>query len=235
MPTFLILSQTFPADVGHGILGRLCETLEDPTTNNTPKHSSAFFTNTPVQVHTEAAQSLVNSLKDQDSAVVAKALGLARESDASHVYRIEHQWIRNVTLQRPGAALRALLSDEEIRDWLKKRLNDHKKCYMIVGYKSCSDGEIVDGILVQKGYRDEVRQRLGTMDVRYDWLGPNFVHNETVFALEVCEVWDAKEFEKIWLEEVEGSVKVGVEDMEVMLVPNGPTDSDMKSMTFITF
>lgn len=236
MPTFLILSQTFPADVGHGILGRLCETLENPTTKNTPKHSSVFFTDTPIQVHTEDARSIVDSLKDQDSAAVGQTLRLARESDASHIYRMEHQWIRSVTLQRPSAALRSLLSDEEIRHWLKQQLNDHKKCYMIVGYKSCSDGEVVDGVLVQKGYRDEIRQKLGgAVDVKYDWLGVNFVHNEIVFALEVCEVWDAKTFEKNWLEEVQGSEKVSVEDMEVILLPNGPTDSDMKSMTFVTF
>jgi hypothetical protein len=235
MPTFLILSQTFPADVGHGILGRLSETLEHPTTDNTPKHSSSFFTNTPIQVHTEGAQSLVNSLKDQDSSAVGQTLRLARESEGGHIYRMERQWVRSVTLQRPLPALRSLLSDEEIRDWLKKRLNDHKKCYMIVGYKSCSDGEIVNGALIQKGYRDEIKQKLGTIDVRYDWLGPNFVHDETVFALEVCEVWDAKEFEKIWLEEVKGSEKVSVEDMEVIFLPNGPMDSDIKSMTFVTF
>lgn len=233
MPTYLILHQTIPADVGHGILGRLCETLEQPTANNTPKHGHVFFANALIQVDTTDAHSLVNSLKDRDSVVVDDTLRLARESDASHIYSMEHQWIRSVTLERPGAALRSLLLDEEIRDWLEKKLNDHKKCYMIVGYKSCSDGEIVDGVLVQKGYRDEIRQKLGTMEVKYDWLGENFVHNETVFALEVCEVWDGKAYEEIWLEEEQGAEKVSVEDMEVVLLPNGPTDSDKKGMAFV--
>ena len=121
---------------------------------------------------------------------------------------------------------------------------------MIVAYKSSSDGEIVDGVLVQKGYRGEVKlpmrvtpggPRAVSTDANYEWLGQNFVHDESIFALEFVEVWDLK----TWTSERMGSgengnnkgeadsIKVG--GIEIMVREKKMSDSDARDLTLVKF
>src|SRR5271169_861343 len=200
MSPFVLFPQTtIAADVGHGILGRLCESMENPLSNCIPKHSFSFFATERVRVYTSDIPAMLASLTgDKNVSLVKDTLERVGQSERTHIYGTGHQWIRSVSLPRHRQALVSLLSDREVGQWAEDQFKKHGKCYMIVAYKSSSDGEIVDEVLVQQGYRGEVRlpmevtpggPRAVSTDANYEWLGQNFVHDEAILALEFVEVW----------------------------------------------
>jgi len=252
MSPFVLYPQTtIAADVGHGILGRLCESMENPSANCIPRHSFAFFATEPVHVYTSDVAAMLASLTgDKSVSIVKDTLERDRQSERTHIYGMGHQWIRTVSLPRHRQALVSLLSDREVREWAEDQLKKHGKCYMIVAYKSSSDGEIVDGVLVQKGYRGEVRLpmkvtpgglRAVSTDANYEWLGQNFVHDESIFALEFVELWDSKS----WTSERMGTGEVGdtkpegesvtVGGIEVMIREKKISDNDARKLILVKF
>jgi hypothetical protein len=250
-PFVLYPETTFAADVGHGILGRLCESMEDPSANSIPKHSFAFFATEPVHVYTSDVPAMLASLTgDKNVSLLKDTLERDRQSERTHIYGSGHQWIRTVSLPRHRQAVVSLLSDREVGQWAEDQFKKHGKCYMIVAYKSSSDGEIVDGVLVQKGYRGEVKlpmkvtpggPRAVSTEANYEWLGHNFVHDESIFALEFVEVWDSKTWtsERMGTGENEDnkaeaeSVKVG--GIEIVVREKKMSDSDAQDLTLVKF
>ena len=243
-PFVLFPKASIAADVGHGILGRLCESMENPLANCTPKHSSAFFATEPVYVFTSDVPATLASLADRKTVeIVRDTLEHDRRAERTHIYGMENQWLRTVSLPRHRQALSSLLLDDEIRAWAGDQFKKHGKCYMVVAYKSSSDGDVVDGVLVQKGYRGEVRvpvktypggRRSAGTEVNYEWLGENFVHDEFIFALEFVDIWDSKAWEMQNVEDKEAeSVKVG--DLEVKMRGKKVTDNDARDLNLVKF
>jgi len=247
MSPFVLFPQTgITADVSHGILGRLCDSIENPSENCVPKHSSAFYATQPVHVYISDVPAVLASLTDDKSvSIVKEILERDRQSERTHIYGTSHQWIRTVSLPRHRQAISSLLSDHEITTWIEDQFRKNGKCYLIVAYKSSSDGDLIGEELVQKGYRREVRvpmkvtpggPRAVSMDVDYEWLGQNFVHDELVFALEFVEIWDSKAWnsEQMKGDESDGEV-IRVGDIQIVMREKKVSDDDARDLSLVKF
>jgi len=75
-----------------------------------------------------------------------------------------------------------------------------------------------------------------SMDVDYEWLGQNFVHDELVFALEFVEIWDSKAWnsEQMKGDESDGEV-IRVGDIQIVMREKKVSDDDARDLSLVKF